>query len=78
MKKFQNTLVEYVASESRGFARQKLVVDSNFQYYTRYLEPMARAKYNIQIKSGNVFQIRRASGTERHGRIGDGERSQTE
>jgi len=57
-EKFQNTLVEYVASDARLCPAENWWWTVISSMTTRYLEPMARATIQHPDQSGNVFQIR--------------------
>jgi hypothetical protein len=60
MAKFQHTLADLVAFHIPTVSARPSTIDSNFNYYSRFIELPVRSKFNRDGKSLMVFQIRQS------------------
>lgn len=57
-KTMQSSLAQIIGEQAGSLDGDVVVADSDFQYYTRFLTPIVRAKYGKHMEYPNIFQIR--------------------
>lgn len=72
IRKFNHNLAELVVASLPNKAPAAPVLDSNFDYYARFVIPTAQLYFKRHARFGNVFQIRQSQWELRRGLPKDG------
>jgi hypothetical protein len=74
INKFNTNLAELVVAALPSKSPAAPVLDSNFDYYARFVIPTAQLRFKRHARFGNVFQIRQSQWELRRGLPKDGSR----